>query len=234
MRDLRRRVGREELDYQALMAALSKYSNPRDKVTALLRRGDIIRAKKGLYIFGDELRRRPYSRELLANLIYGPSFVSLDSALSFHGLIPERVEALMSVTTKRPKSFDTPIGSFIYRQSPRGAFHIGMDRVEEGDVVEADSRETARPARSDEQLEMAGAREHGDAIGCPVLVDHPVVPHVDPATDHRSAVMIDADFSEHRMLERDAVGQPEVCPSGGVGSHADSRPDPEPEGHDAQ
>jgi predicted transcriptional regulator of viral defense system len=135
MRDLRRRIGREEFDYQALMAALPEYANPREKVTTLLRRGDIIRVKKGLYVFGDELRRRPYSRELLANLIYGPSFVSLDSALSFHGLIPERVEALTSVTTKRPKSFATPIGSFIYRQSPRGAFHLGMDRVEEGDVA---------------------------------------------------------------------------------------------------
>jgi hypothetical protein len=135
MRDLRRRIGREEFDYQALMAALSEYANPRDKVTALLRRGDIIRVKKGLYVFGNELRRRPYSRELLANLVYGPSFVSLDSALSFHGLIPERIEALTSVTTKRPKTFDTPVGLFIYRQSPRNGFHLGMDRREEGDVA---------------------------------------------------------------------------------------------------
>ncbi len=135
MPDLRQRVGREEFDYQALMAALSEYANPRDKVTTLLRRGDIIRVKKGLYVFGDELRRRLYSRELLANLVYGPSFVSLDSALSFHGLIPERIEALTSVTTKRPKTFDTPIGSFIYRQSPRSSFHLGMDRMEEDDVA---------------------------------------------------------------------------------------------------
>ena len=117
------------------MDALSEYANPRDKVTSLLRRGDIIRVKKGLYVFGDSLRHRPFSRELLANLVYGPSFVSLDSALSFHGLIPERVEAVTSVTTKRPKAFDTPVGSFIYRQSPRGAFHIGMDRVEVGQVA---------------------------------------------------------------------------------------------------
>ena len=133
--DLRRRIGREEFDYQALMAALSEYANPRDRVTALLRRGDIIRVKKGLYVFGDEMRRRPFSRELLANLVYGPSFVSLDSALSFHGLIPERVEATTSVTTKRPRSFTTPIGRFIYRSSPMKGFHLGMDRVEEGDVA---------------------------------------------------------------------------------------------------
>jgi len=135
MRDLRETIRREEFDYQALMAALSGYANPWDKVTRHLRRGDIIRVKKGLYVFGDRLRRRPFSRELLANLIYGPSFVSLEWALSFHGLIPERVETVTSVTTKRPKSFSTPVGAFIYRQSPIDAFHIGMDRVEEGDVA---------------------------------------------------------------------------------------------------
>jgi hypothetical protein len=135
MRNLRHHIGREEFDYPALMAALSGYANPREKVTALLRRGDVIRVKKGLYVFGRELRRRPYSRELLANLIYGPSFVSLDAALSFHGLIPERVEAVTSVTSKRPKSYETPVGTFIYRRSPRDSFHLGMDRVEEGDVA---------------------------------------------------------------------------------------------------
>jgi predicted transcriptional regulator of viral defense system len=133
--NLRELIGREEFDYPALMAALSGYANPRDRVTALLRRGDILRVKKGLYVFGDQLRRRPYSLELLANLIYGPSFVSLDSALSFHGLIPERVAATTSVTGKRPKKFDTPVGLFIYRQVPREYFPLGMDRVEEGDVA---------------------------------------------------------------------------------------------------
>ena len=39
------------------------------------------------------------------------------------------------VTTKRPKAFDTPVGSFIYRQSPKGCFYLGMDRVVEGDVA---------------------------------------------------------------------------------------------------
>ena len=134
-RDLRQTIGREEFDYQALVNALSEYANPRDKVTVLLRRGDIIRIKKGLYVFGDRLRQRPFSREVLANLICGPSFVSLQWALSFHGLIPERVETVTSVTTKRPKIFATPIGSFVYRQSPIEAFHLGMDRVEEGDVA---------------------------------------------------------------------------------------------------
>jgi len=132
---LRKKIGREEFDYPALMDALSYYANPRDRATVLLRRGDIIRVKKGLYVFGDELRLRPYSRELLANLIYGPSFISLDSALVYHGLIPERVEAITSVTPKRPKRISTPVGLFIYRQTPKISFHLGMDRIEERDIA---------------------------------------------------------------------------------------------------
>ena len=133
--DLRKRIGREEFDYPALMAALSEYANPRDKVTSLLRRGVIVRVKKGLYVFGEAYRRRPYSRELLANLIYGPSLISLDYALAFHGLIPERVEAVTSVTPKRGRDFDTPVGTFVYRQVPDAYFPLGMDRMEQGDVA---------------------------------------------------------------------------------------------------
>ena len=118
-----------------LMSALGELSNPRAKVTSLLKKGVIIRVKKGLYIFGDEYRQRPFSRELLANLVYGPSFVSLEYALSFHGMIPERAEVLTSVTPKRPKHFDTPVGTFVYRRTPRRAFHLGIDRVESQDVA---------------------------------------------------------------------------------------------------
>ena len=45
---LRKIINREEFDYPALMSALSAYANPRDKVTALLRKGVIVRVKKGL------------------------------------------------------------------------------------------------------------------------------------------------------------------------------------------
>ncbi|MCU0663277.1 MAG: hypothetical protein MUC50_13245 [Myxococcota bacterium] len=132
---LRKVIGREEFDYLALLSALSSYSNPRNKITALLRDGTIIRVKKGLYVFGDQERRRPFSRELLANLIYGPSFISLDFALFHHGLIPERPSVVTSVTLKRSKEFETPVGSFSYRQTPRASFNIGMSRIEQDDVA---------------------------------------------------------------------------------------------------
>jgi hypothetical protein len=128
--DLRARINGEEFDYQALLDSMKQYERPRDKITNLLRQKAIIRVKKGIYIFGPKYARRPFSREILANLIYGPSCISLDFALHYHGLIPERVEAITSVTTGRGRRFHTPIGMFIYRAIPPGAFSIGIDRVE--------------------------------------------------------------------------------------------------------
>lgn len=130
---IRKKIEHEEFDYQTLLVCLDDYARPRDKISALFKRGFIIRIKKGLYIFGDEYRRRPYSREILANLIYGPSYISLDFALQYYGLIPERVEALTSVTTGRSRRFFTPVGLFTYRKIPLQAFRIGMDRVEMDD-----------------------------------------------------------------------------------------------------
>ena len=119
--DLRSRIDGEEFDYLALLNALGRYARPRDRITELLRRGEIVRVKKGIYVFGPKLARRPFSREVLANLLYGPSYVSLDSALHHHGLIPERPEEVMSVTCGRSRRFATPVGPFVLPvDSPMG------------------------------------------------------------------------------------------------------------------
>jgi hypothetical protein len=65
---LRGQIPQEEFDYQILMYSLRNLARPRDKISALLKSGSIIRVKKGLYIFGPALSRGPYSRELLSNL----------------------------------------------------------------------------------------------------------------------------------------------------------------------
>jgi len=131
---LRQLIPREEFDYQTLLSYLQGYDYPRDKITDLLRKGVIIRVKKGLYVFGELYRRRPVSREVLANLMYGPSYISMEYALQHYGLIPEAVETITSVTCGRSRSFVTPLGSFTYRKIPIQAFCTGMDllRPEEG------------------------------------------------------------------------------------------------------
>ena len=122
---LREKVPGEVFDYQVLMGCLSRYRKPRDAVTRLLSNGRIVRVKKGLYCFGKAYRRAPISREHLANLIYGPSYVSLDYALSYYGMIPERVHSITSMTTRRSRSFDTPLGLFSYRTLPDSKYSVG-------------------------------------------------------------------------------------------------------------
>ncbi len=113
-----------EVDYPTLLQALSGYARPRDRITRLLRSGELVRIKKGLYVTEDP--RDWYSREVLANLIYGPSCVSLEFALGYHGLIPEAVETVTSVTTARRKRFNTPAGRFEYEHLPESWYSFGV------------------------------------------------------------------------------------------------------------
>ena len=120
----------EEIDYNFIKSALSEYKNPRVKINDLLKNGKIIRVKKGLYVFGPELAMEPFSKETLANLIYGPSYISLEYALTFYGLIPERVEVITCVTNKRKKLFNTPVGNFSYRYINPAIYAYGVTLYE--------------------------------------------------------------------------------------------------------
>ena len=117
-----------ELNYLQLMEHIKDYAYPRDRITKLLASGELIRIKKGLYI--DSHSAIPYSNEILANLIHGPSYVSLEYALQQHGLIPEAVRVVTSVTTRRKKRYHTPIGDFDYLHIPERYFSPGVEYYE--------------------------------------------------------------------------------------------------------
>ena len=125
--NLKSRITGGEFDYLALLHALREYARPRDRITDLLRQGEIVRVKKGIYVFGEGAGARPFSREVLANLICGPSYISLDSALYHHGFIAERPAAVTSAVLGRPRRYSTPVGLFIYRQLSFAAYRIGID-----------------------------------------------------------------------------------------------------------
>lgn len=126
MATLRQRSISNELDYQFVMDCLQSYSSPRSKLTRLLKTGALIRVKKGLYLLGPQFRRGPYCLELIANMIYGPSYVSLEKALQLYGLIPEHVEMITSVTAKASQEFKTPVGHFSYTHCHPRAYAIGV------------------------------------------------------------------------------------------------------------
>lgn len=123
---LRKLAGQEEIDYQFIVSALKEYACPRDKISNWLKSGELIRIKKGLYIFGETVAVQPFSKEVLANLIYGPSAVSLTYALSYYGLIPERVNSVTSITNNRNKFFATRIGEFKYYYLPSEKYAAGI------------------------------------------------------------------------------------------------------------
>ncbi len=116
------------VDYATLVTLLRDYRFPKDKIAAMEKQQQLIRIKKGLFVVAQQEGTSPISRELIANHLYGPSYVSLESALSYHNLIPERVYRVRSVTMKRFKMYDTPLGVFEYRTVSPEYFSIGIQQ----------------------------------------------------------------------------------------------------------
>ena len=123
----RRHIHPEVFDYQLLASHLKELHKPRDKVSSLISEGKIVRLKKGLYIFGEDWRRSPLSLEMVANLLYGPSCISFEYALTHYGLIAERSAVITSLAIGDSKTYHTPIGTFEYRAIDREKFKVGID-----------------------------------------------------------------------------------------------------------
>lgn len=105
-------------------SADSRYS----KVKRLLAQGTLLHLRRGLYCITASAKPHPYE---LAQRIYGPSYISLESALSYHSLIPEAVFTITSVTSKRRKSFETPLGIFTYHSMPLSFFYTDVEIIKE-------------------------------------------------------------------------------------------------------
>lgn len=110
----------------ALLPLLSDYSHPNDKISEWLASGTLISLKRGLYVVGLPWRQEPLCLPLIANRLYGPSCVSLEYALAWHGLIPERVIELTSVCTGRGRKLENTIGRFSYSKVPQTLFPLGL------------------------------------------------------------------------------------------------------------
>lgn len=102
------------------------YTRINDKIADLKRRGMIASLKSGLYVHTSTLSSNIVSKEMIANNLLGPSYISFDYALSFYGLIPERVHEVTSATTKRSKAFQTDFGVFSYRQINKEIYPLGL------------------------------------------------------------------------------------------------------------
>ncbi len=117
-----------EVDYQALMSQMLDQSHPRRKLKDMQNKGLLIRLKKGFYVLTPEAINRDYSIQIVANLLYGPSYISLEYALSQYQLIPEKVVAITSVTTQKNKIFQTQIGRFSYEHLSSKLYPLGVSQ----------------------------------------------------------------------------------------------------------
>ncbi|RZJ86861.1 MAG: hypothetical protein EOO20_17365 [Chryseobacterium sp.] len=119
----------QPLTHQLLTDLLKDYKRPNDKILALKAAGIIEPVKKGLYVAGSALGTERPESPLLANHILGPSYLSMESALSHYGLIPEKIFAVTSMTTKATRKFQTSLGLYTYTNLPLPYYAFGLSIV---------------------------------------------------------------------------------------------------------
>jgi len=106
--------------------ANEKHSHINISLSRMSKRGDLLRLKKGLFRFP----AREVDELLVANLMYQPSYVSLESALHIYGMIPEEVMQVTSITTTKPKKFSTADGGFLYSKVKQSLF-FGFEKIQD-------------------------------------------------------------------------------------------------------
>ncbi|SNV48213.1 Uncharacterised protein [Chryseobacterium taklimakanense] len=110
-----------------MLSLLKNYKRPNDKIHEMIQKGELLSLKKGLYTLNSELLPEPFA---VANAIYGPSYISAESALSFRGIIPEKVFSIVSMTLKRSKNFKNQLGNFEFIKIPAPYYAFGIEQVE--------------------------------------------------------------------------------------------------------
>jgi predicted transcriptional regulator of viral defense system len=75
----------------------------------------ISQLRRGLYAIAPPYQKKQPHPFLVANSLQRASYISLQSALAFYGLIPENVNMTTSVSTGRPERLETVLGVFDFR-----------------------------------------------------------------------------------------------------------------------
>ncbi len=126
--EIRKQLSSPIFTHEILESILAgSVNNINAKISYMVKKGELIRLKKGLYALGEDYQTASIDTITLANMLYAPSYVSFDYALSYYGLIPERVYEITSATLRLRKEFDTPLGRFTYKPVPLRAYAVGID-----------------------------------------------------------------------------------------------------------
>ena len=106
----------------SFLAAGEDIENVRVQVSRWVDTGRLLRIAKGLYTLAEPWRKVAADPFVIANTLKTPSYVSLQSALSYYGMIPEFVPVITSITTARPGTIETPLGRYDYRHVKKPLF----------------------------------------------------------------------------------------------------------------
>lgn len=126
------------VDAQTLLKFLKGYKKPREAILRMIKNGELVRLKNGFYLISEKIMHgslKVVPFEQIANLLYGPSYVSMEWALSFYGMIPERVHTVTSMTLGRNKEFHTPIGDFSYTALNKEGYSLGITQKKSPDFI---------------------------------------------------------------------------------------------------
>lgn len=116
------------LTTNVLLDEYKEFGDPYGKIRRLVKNKGLFLLSKGLYTDSSHI-----SGLYVANAIYGPSYVSFNTALSYWGMIPEAVYNITSATTQKmkKKTYSNFIGQFTYRDVPLKVFPFGIKIIEE-------------------------------------------------------------------------------------------------------
>lgn len=110
-----------------LAAILDKSYDSRHAIIKRAVKNDfLIRIQNDLYLISKPIKKELPNAFEIAQLIWGPSYISFESALSFHGWIPETAYTTTSACCKKGKTVTTPIGTFDFKHVPIDAFPMGL------------------------------------------------------------------------------------------------------------
>lgn len=108
-------VGNEPVFSSALLLAGNVSARQvRLQLSRWVKAGRLLQLRRGLYALAPAWRKVEPHPFLVANRLQRGSYVSMQAALTFHGLIPEHVPVVTSVGPGRPETVSNPLGAFLF------------------------------------------------------------------------------------------------------------------------
>ena len=111
-----------------IMYELREYASPKSKLTQMIKKGEVTQIVRGVYSTAKDDPHLP-----VASMIYSPSYISFETALDYHQMIPERTYAVKCAGFRlnKNKHFDTPFGRYGFHYLPDAVFPLALETAEE-------------------------------------------------------------------------------------------------------